>query len=271
MKLFDQHAAQILSKVPPAERSPVCVELSNVAYYLYRDNPKEYWSWEDFPNVAPPWPCAWYEWVAPRVVNSEGKLYIDNSPPSRNGVLAISRRKENGDWVSFLWLWVVCPAIRRLPLNFATVIVPISAEGVIDWRRMCSMASVPHSNIWCTLFPYCLGVSFAHCRNVELVDVAMPEAVRKKRQRRGVRCTVFKTLEIRPMKEVLRKADPNPGSGLKQRLHICRGHFKDYRAGRGLFGKYCGMFWWDMHLRGDGASGEVKKDYMVAATERICG
>ena len=263
MKIFDKHADLILNNVPPAERSPVCVELSNVAHYLYHDNPKEYWTWKDFPNVAPPWPCAWYEWKAPRIINSEGKLQVDNAPPSRNGVFAISRRSKSGDWISFLSIWAQCNALRRLPANLGRAIVPISREGVINWRAMRMSALVPDERLWSLLFPYCLGVSFTHCRNVELVDDVVPEPMRKKRKRRGQRSTVFKTLEIHPMKAVLRNADADPNTGLKQRLHICRGHFKDYRNGRGLFGKYNGMFWWDMHVRGDKTVGTVKKDYAV--------
>ena len=268
MKLFDKHAGLILSKVPPGERNPVCVELSNVAHYLYCENPKEYWAWEDFPNVAPPWPCAWYEWNAPRTINSEGELLVDNGPPSRNGVYAISRRTKSGDWVSLLSLWVESRALRREAANFARAVVPISCEGVIDWRKMRMSVSVRSIDVWSMLFPYCLGVSFTHCRNVQVMDAPLPEAVRKKREKRGKHAAVFKILEIRPMKAVLRNADGNRSTGLKQRLHICRGHFKDYRNGRGLFGKYRGMFWWEMHVRGDKAQGEVKKDYSVIAQGR---
>jgi hypothetical protein len=39
----------------------------------------------------------------------------------------------------------------------------------------------------------------------------------------------------------------DPG-GLPRALHIMRGHFKDYREGRGLFGKVHGMWWWDFRL-----------------------
>jgi len=49
-------------------------------------------------------------------------------------------------------------------------------------------------------------------------------------------------------------------------LHITRGHFKDYRDGKGLFGKYQGLFWWDQHVRGDPDNGVVLKDYHVDPT-----
>ena len=47
-------------------------------------------------------------------------------------------------------------------------------------------------------------------------------------------------------------------------LHICRGHFKDYRES-GLFGKVKGIFWWDQYVRGDLENGAVVKDYNVKA------
>jgi hypothetical protein len=33
-------------------------------------------------------------------------------------------------------------------------------------------------------------------------------------------------------------------------MHICRGHFKDYREGRGLFGKYHQLVWHPSLVRG---------------------
>ena len=44
---------------------------------------------------------------------------------------------------------------------------------------------------------------------------------------------------------IARAKDP---AGLKRALHICRGHFKDYREGRGLFAKTHGIWWWDFRL-----------------------
>jgi len=89
-------------------------------------------------------------------------------------------------------------------------------------------------------------------------------AVRRKRNKKGKASIVYKELVISPVKRMLSEADPDPSSTLKKRLHICRGHFKDYRNGRGLFGRYQGLFWWDMHVRGDKAAGKVEKDYAIS-------
>ena len=33
-------------------------------------------------------------------------------------------------------------------------------------------------------------------------------------------------------------------------MHICRGHFRDYREGKGLFGKYHKLVWTPATVRG---------------------
>ena len=55
------------------------------------------------------------------------------------------------------------------------------------------------------------------------------------------------------------------GDRTGRRLHLARGHFKDFRNGPGLFGKYKGIYWWDQQMRGSGDLGEVKKGYNVHA------
>ena len=46
-------------------------------------------------------------------------------------------------------------------------------------------------------------------------------------------------------------------------MHICRGHFKDFREGTGLFGKLKGMYWWNQQLRGAPEFGVCDKDYQI--------
>jgi hypothetical protein len=67
------------------------------------------------------------------------------------------------------------------------------------------------------------------------------------------------------MKKVLETEGDIQHNGIAKALHICRGHFKDYRNSAGLFGKYKGLYWWDMHTRGTEKAGVVIKDYRVKA------
>lgn len=97
-----------------------------------------------------------------------------------------------------------------------------------------------------SLFPLFLAISFCHCRNVEIKDIPTPPKVLQKRERKGIWSPkVRREIHIEPMKKVLRAT---PGTGLhdlKRQLVIRRGHFKDFKEGRGLFGKHHGLYWWD--------------------------
>jgi hypothetical protein len=77
----------------------------------------------------------------------------------------------------------------------------------------------------------------------------------------------YYTFDIKPMQQVLRQVRRSDEVGLPKALHICRGHFKDYRRS-GLFGKHQGLYWFDMHVRGTAERGVVVKDYAVQAPSR---
>lgn len=58
-----------------------------------------------------------------------------------------------------------------------------------------------------------------------------------------------------------------PGEGENaNRLHEARGHLKDYRRGKGLFGKYKGLWYWGSSLAGSGEEGVIVSDYKVEAS-----
>lgn len=112
-----------------------------------------------------------------------------------------------------------------------------------------------------------LTISFLHCKNVHLQAVVPPKKpLSHKQKRRGdpsyARLT-YHVLDIAPMRQVLRTQGHEERNGTKQALHICRGHFADYREGRGLFGKYQGVFWIPQHLRGSVQQGITSKDYHI--------
>jgi hypothetical protein len=55
-----------------------------------------------------------------------------------------------------------------------------------------------------------------------------------------------------------------PGDGHADRaMHICRGHFAKYTDDAPLFGRYTGLFWKPMHVRGNVRNGIVDKDYKL--------
>lgn len=129
---------------------------------------------------------------------------------------------------------------------------------------------------WCvdelrqTCFPFFLAISFMHCKNVVTTVNEPPAKLSKAYQkRRGVPLVKYYTLEIEPMKQVLRREGQSEKTGLKRALHICRGHFAHYSPDKPLFGRVSGTFWKPAHVRGSLSEGAVIKDYEVKEPTRI--
>lgn len=117
-------------------------------------------------------------------------------------------------------------------------------------------------------------LQFMNCKNVEVVDHTPSRQQRRHAERTGTRQPVtYKTLVIHPMgrKHIQAVAGQDQlVSGVQPiALHICRGHFKDYRleAGSEGLGRWHvhGVWWWSPQVRGSAATGRVVKDYEVGA------
>lgn len=112
------------------------------------------------------------------------------------------------------------------------------------------------------------ALSLIHCRNIKLVEndpnLELPSRIRKHWENKGKSpLKKYYTLEIKPMKEVLRKDGGIERNDTKKALHICRGHYSHYEEGKGLFGKYHGTYWIPMHVKGNRENGEIEKDYKI--------
>lgn len=269
----------------------------NVAAYFYEENPQENWNLaRDFPNVAPPFPRMFLEWVAPRrIVSDKYGVLTSTGPIKRYGLLLYSdevssighmvqwAKDHDQDWLVQVFhklkatgkpvRWVctglllvedthgiglLCDAVWGvtddgspvLPDDRITVKVP---KGLDDEGLVAGWFFVPF-----------LALSFMHCKNVIVQQVEHPPKLQKARVRRGKRPLItYHVLEVHPIRKILESEGEAHKTGLKKALHICRGHFKDYMEGPGLFGKVHGIFWWDAHIRGDKKLGMALKDYEV--------
>lgn len=108
-----------------------------------------------------------------------------------------------------------------------------------------------------------LAFSFIHCRNVEMIDNSRRKGMGKRLRvsRKNADRIVFKTIKIESIKRILATDGDIDNNGLGVALHLCRGHFKDYRNGTGLFGRHRDIYWWDEQWRGDQEYGTILKDY----------
>jgi hypothetical protein len=112
--------------------------------------------------------------------------------------------------------------------------------------------------------PGLLALSFLHCKNVTAIKQTPPKKLSKATQKRhGKPLVRYHTLEIEPMKQVLKHEGQVEKTGLKKALHICRGHFAHYSEEKPLFGRIAGTVWRPSHVRGSLDEGVVGKDYRV--------
>lgn len=236
---------------------------------FYVDNVARYcrsigsFSTNDLPSIAPPFRELWMEYA----VESRQALRITALDADK-----FSRLQEC-KWTLLMQRYF-CPfGSDDLQLSLRNAYIHVRSDGsiygftVVDidpqTKEMSQVTGEESEDALAFCAPAMLSIAFMHCKNVRHVENE-PTGQRARRRRGEKPLLRYYTLEIDPMREVLRKEGQSETVGLKQALHICRGHFKDYRQS-GLFGRIKGIFWWDQQLRGAPTEGVVVKDYAVKA------
>lgn len=102
-----------------------------------------------------------------------------------------------------------------------------------------------------------------NCKNVVTEIIYPPEKLNIKRRKNGKQ-ELFSyhvlNVTLPSQKQGYReKTDPN----YHVRVHLCRGHFKEYTKEHPLFGSLTGRYWWQPQARGNKKLGVVMKDYEV--------
>ncbi len=321
-------------------QSAVIVKPQNVVEYYFNGTDQEYWSKQDFPNCAPPWPNFWLEWRMPNTCITNDLTAI-NEARKREGAMKdirveeIGKKKYRITWPTKLvenfgvmvsgapvpeelnlparWLLTLryfvendnCPylGLGRLWVDkegamvksreLTKALLAISSQeaeflgrkdgepdngpdnSMTEWGVIAIAPKIPKeftirlANYVETKMrnPTMLAISFLHCKNVILQGEVLPRKIQKKRAKANKPpISKFYVMEIQPMRKIL--SERAPGEPAQRALHICRGHFKDYREGRGLFGKVHGLFWWEMHLQGSQEQGVVDKAYKIPGAQK---
>lgn len=273
------------------------IAIDNVAHYYFEvagKHPSEWGPW-DFPNVAPPFTSAFFEFpwrLAWSPANARGPqpchvglwmsaLEIRDGiwPGGRQAILddAPPDARWHVSQVSVVQYHEHRPPVGGVVLGYyvndhgeflqrgtdivfrAKSVQPRHAALSVDERR--DIAEVLMRAVH---YPAMLAVSFMHCKNVGQPLVEPPPKLSRAHERRhGQPLVKYYTLQIDPMREVLKREGGSEQHGLKKALHICRGHFATYREERPLFGRVAGTVWRPMHTRGQAKDRLVIKDYAV--------
>jgi hypothetical protein len=280
----------IMQDLQPHLNSAEIFQIDNVARYYYETQCRETWDmYKDFPNLAPPFPAFWMEYRPPKfMLELEDPNSNDITGPKvlrstanvnlgRTGILCIgSDFEETRMNPSF-------PMPMKELVTYVFVERPgeecvVGGNGVFSFK-LDEMGSVMRftpgwysgqgdsqrrDGMTLMAIPAWLSICFLHCKNVAVQTTTPHSKLNKYYKRRHNRSmSVYKTLEIEPMRKVLSHQGSAASDGIAKAMHICRGHFKDYRK-VGLGKNHVkGMWWWDSHVRGSAEAGSVEKVYSV--------
>lgn len=105
------------------------------------------------------------------------------------------------------------------------------------------------------------------CKNIATETICANEKINRKRiRKKKLPLFEYKILKVSlPAKQ--KNGNKETISGIKylNRVHLCRGHFKEYTTERPLLGKYVGRYWWQPTIRGK-SDGFVEKEYLVSVS-----
>jgi len=276
-----------------------CLSCDNVAQYI--DSFAQDKSAFDYPNIAPPFHNFFVEYKVPssktgdmigaHILSLDWNKLICDMPNELANETNYMLSEEFGALPDSRWQLVIFPYWLRTGILSTGVksMVWVNVDGQLSSRDEDSISLIylekqevldklnrietdehTEAYIKTILHPIFLAISFLHCKNVTMERETPPAPLSKKYQKKHGRPLVsYHTLNIEPMKQILRAEGNIEKTGLKQALHICRGHFKDFSKGSGLFGKYKGLYWWDSQVRGSVKEGIVDKDYAVKSPKEL--
>ena len=278
----------------PSITEAVPVDVSDVAKWYFEEAEIETIDYKTtFPCVISPWPVAFYEFNLPstwKAMDDEGKWgikYFPNYQGVRCGVLVrqfkvdptyegVSAQEKAdlaeikagalGQQLKFVQMLTFITGDKN---DFAVTISPII---YVDDEGACMGGSVystvpdqkfAEDYMRLMVFPVYFAMGLMHCKNVHTVDVpSLPPKLAERRQKAGERVWLWKNIVIDTMKKSVKSGEHGQGNSINLALRIARGHFKDYREGRGLFGKLHGRYWWDDIKCASGALG-AQRSYEV--------
>lgn len=100
------------------------------------------------------------------------------------------------------------------------------------------------------------------CKNIRKKKISPPEKLQKKRRKNGKKLLLsYYTLQLSGFSG---HSESKPHQNLwSNRIHLVRGHMREYSKDKPLFGKYHGRYWIAPHARGDKKQGIIIKDYEI--------
>jgi hypothetical protein len=276
-----------------------CIEASNVARYFEETYVGEDKAgrnfWGDLKCMIPPFESFFIEWEKPTGMPFAlrmGVLFIACKPDEAEARLReiigenahttpkkiAEFQAKNPKWIYLTFDVVEFPNKDKLHVSglrspYHLGCIAVSEEGaIVDfWYSHASGAISKRESeiIGAASMPAFTALTMLNCDNIDTVPHEAPEPFQRSRTRAGKLPLVsYRTIQVnleKTPRSIGAERLPEVDEDGKVRLHQKRGHLKDYRKGKGLFGKYKGLWYWGPTLAGSGEVGVVVSDYEVKA------
>jgi hypothetical protein len=232
-------------------------------------------SMADYPQAIPPWKRTWTEWRSDPLEADDGRsidegalvIHFQEGEPGYDEYFRHFDPVEGvgGDPKHILVTRPCFLVEGRAQLVPVTLMSYLDKDGRIVAAGSLSSSAMPGGNpIWTTLvhmplFSFCL----VNCRNISTQPTdGMCRGTRKAgTKRRPKRFFRYYTLKLHG--RFSGSSERGEGSQSSSAQHIVRGNFAHYSQEKPLFGKFHGLFWRPMHVRGSVKHGIVSKDYAI--------
>lgn len=203
-------------------------------------------------------------WQATRDALTDPKWLAVGQPDAGK---AIVEAMDNGGELVRIITWVNAPgrgvSCGRMIIN---VVLDDSGKFVVKYGSVAMGGTFfgDASEDFHATFPL-FAIQLMHCRNIVLSEHDPYRPLMPRGKRNKVPKITYHTLRI---SSSLVKCDSQSardgqvGESCNAK-HVCRGNFAHYTEEKKLFGKYVGMFWRPMHIRGNAKHGIVGKEYAM--------
>jgi hypothetical protein len=272
-----------------------CIEATNVARFFDESygnmSAKEASDtfWSDLKCLVPPHSKFFVEWDAPNIPTAKrmGLLFTACKPEEAESIArdligdgAQATPMKIAEFIKdprCRWIYLTMDFLEfkgssdhisglRGPYHIDTIAVAEDGSLLNFWMSHGSILSYDESMqvaaaslvAWTTL-------AMMNCANITTLKHRAPEPFQKARKQAGKKPLVaYHTVRV-DLDKTPRAvtAESLPGAGSTPRQHKKRGHMKDYRGGKGLFGRYKGIWFWGTMLAGSEEKGVIVSDYEV--------
>lgn len=273
-----------------------CVEATNVARFFddtYLDDGSFTSFWTDLKCLVPPHQRFFVEWENPLVPNAKrmgvlfmacppnlaeatARLIIGEGARATPAKIAEFRQDVRCRWIYLTMEFLEFPHkndgehISGLRGPFHIGAISVAEDGaLLDFWMSHASAHISKDESMQVAAASLVGwttLAMLNCANIKTTEHAAPDAFQKARVKGGKKPLVsYHTVRV-DLDKTPRAiaAEGLPGDGPVPRLHRKRGHMKDYRGGKGLFGRYKGVWYWGPTLAGSEEEGVVVSDYEVS-------